>query len=242
MNLLELSNCPILKQLQIEEALLRADQENWCILNTGVDPTVVFGISGKPDHHINPDRYAQNPIPLIRRFSGGGTVLTDHNTLFVTFICNTADTRVSCCPQKILTWTEELYQPLFAPHSFRARENDYVIGEKKCGGNAQYLCKGRWLHHTSFLWSYDQEKMQVLTVPTKQPTYRHNRTHDDFLTPLEHYLPHKSALFEKLKEKLKLRVRSVEEITAILGRPHRKATQIIKKPPIRVENSPINSC
>eukprot|EP00968_Pinguiococcus_pyrenoidosus_P003776 scaffold251_cov230-Pinguiococcus_pyrenoidosus.AAC.7 len=31
-------------------------------------------------------------------------------------------------------------------------ENDYVVGDRKFGGNAQSITSGRWLHHTSFLF------------------------------------------------------------------------------------------
>lgn len=226
MRILELTNCPILEQLQIEEALLRADQGNWCILNTGIDPAIVFGISGKPDDHLNSVQY--NGTPLIRRFSGGGTVLTDHNTLFVTWIYNVEDIGVSCCPRKILSWTESFYQSIFDHPAFAARDNDYVFGEKKFGGNAQYLCRNRWLHHTSFLWSYDPLAMQMLALPSKQPAYRKNRSHDEFLIPLEKHFPRKEVLFEKIKLKLNWPVVQLEEIENLLARPHRKATQRIR--------------
>ena len=228
MKILQLNNCPILNQLQIEEALLRADQDNWCILNSGTTPAVVFGISGKPEIHLDAIEYPKNPLPLIRRFSGGGTVVADENTLFVTFICNGKDTGVSCCPQKILAWTEEFYKPIFEHPEFRARENDYVIGEKKFGGNAQYLCRDRWLHHTSFLWSYDPAVMKLLAIPSKQPAYRKNRAHEEFLVSLKEFLPVKEDLFERIKLKLGGRVFQLEEISGLLDRQHRKATQEIK--------------
>lgn len=45
--LLRLSNMPILRQLLLEEALLRADTGNWCIVNNGTSvPAIVMGISG----------------------------------------------------------------------------------------------------------------------------------------------------------------------------------------------------
>lgn len=228
MNLLELHNIPIFEQLQIEEALLRADQENWCILNHGSPPAIVFGISGKPHLHIDKERYSQNPVPLIRRFSGGGTVLTDPNTLFITFICNVKDTQVPCSPREILFWTEELYRPLFNHPTFHVRENDYAFGEKKFGGNAHYLTRDRWLHHTCFLWSYDPQAMKMLALPSKQPTYRQNRSHDDFLTILSHHLPHKLTLFDALKAHLPHIPKSLREVEPILNRPHRKATHYIK--------------
>jgi lipoate-protein ligase A len=33
-------------------------------------------------HHL------KDSIPVIKRFSGGGTVIVDENTLFVTFVCD----------------------------------------------------------------------------------------------------------------------------------------------------------
>lgn len=45
--LLRLRQVPILQQLRLEEALLRADDSNWCILNDGSPtPAIVMGISG----------------------------------------------------------------------------------------------------------------------------------------------------------------------------------------------------
>lgn len=44
---LRLRGAPILEQLKLEEALLRANSDNWLILNDGTPgPTVVMGISG----------------------------------------------------------------------------------------------------------------------------------------------------------------------------------------------------
>ena len=46
-NLLRLRGYPILQQLRLEEALLRADKANWCIINDGTpSPAIVMGISG----------------------------------------------------------------------------------------------------------------------------------------------------------------------------------------------------
>ena len=49
LNLCVLKNVPVWQQLAIEEALLRADDENWCVINEGSAPAIVFGISGKID-------------------------------------------------------------------------------------------------------------------------------------------------------------------------------------------------
>ena len=39
---------PVLQQLQLEEALLRADEENWCLVNCGSEPSIVMGVSANP--------------------------------------------------------------------------------------------------------------------------------------------------------------------------------------------------
>lgn len=49
---------------------------------------------------------------------------------------------------------------------------DYVFGDRKFGGNAQSIIKHRWIHHTSFLWDYDNKNMSYLKLPAKAPKYR----------------------------------------------------------------------
>lgn len=45
--LVRTSGLGVLRQLKLEEALLRADTGNWCIVNDGVDkPAAVLGLSG----------------------------------------------------------------------------------------------------------------------------------------------------------------------------------------------------
>ena len=86
MRFLHLKNKPIFEQLQIEEALLRLDENNWCIVGEGFSPSIVMGISGQSQEWIDQAKIADAPIPVIKRFSGGGTVLLDSNTFVVSFI------------------------------------------------------------------------------------------------------------------------------------------------------------
>ncbi|XP_042420794.1 uncharacterized protein LOC122008934 [Zingiber officinale] len=89
MNLLRMTTVPILEQLYLEERLLRSSTENWCIINHGTSlPTIVMGISGRPSELVELKSVLRYQIPVIRRFSGGGTVIIDNVTLFVSLICN----------------------------------------------------------------------------------------------------------------------------------------------------------
>jgi lipoate---protein ligase len=229
MNILILKSIPILEQLRIEEALLRADKGNWCLINTGAPPAIVMGISGKPRLLLNLEKVRQDTIPVIKRFSGGGTVYIDSNTVFVTFICNSEDLKVAPQPKPILDWSEKLYTPLF--QGFKAKENDYVLGEKKMGGNAQYIQKDRWLHHTSFLWDYEPEKMEYLLLPERRPKYRMDRSHADFLCTLRPHFGKKNEFIDVLETHLtghfNAKMASETQVREILERPHRKVSTLL---------------
>jgi lipoate---protein ligase len=231
LHLILLQNTPVFEQLAIEEALLRADERNFCLINAGSPPAIVMGISGKAEEHIDHEKIQTKPIPIIRRFSGGGTVVVDENTLFVTFIFERKDIDLGNCPKKIMEWSEAIYKPVFHPQNFQLKENDYVLSDKKVGGNAQYFSKNRWLHHTTFLWDYDKDLMKLLQIPPKMPEYRQKRAHTDFLDTLRNYYPSKDSIKEKLLQELSkqflIETLPLSEIEGICLKPHRKATTYI---------------
>jgi lipoate---protein ligase len=230
LNVLDLKEIPIFEQLQIEEALLRADTRNWCLINHGSPPAIVMGISSKVDDLIDLERWRERPIPLIRRFSGGGTVIIDEKSVFVTFICSTSFAKVPSFPQSIMRWTEPFYRPLFESNSFALRDNDYVLGDRKFGGNAQSIVKNRWLHHSSLLWDYDDIMMMLLKNPAKAPAYRKQREHKDFLCRLNEHWESPEAMKKAIKRQLHTQFNTClidhNEVQKILDIPHRKATRI----------------
>ena len=208
--LVRTSGLCILRQLRLEEKLLRSPGAgNWCLLNDGTpERSVVLGISGKPHQLVDVRRALDDGVRVIKRFSGGGTVIVDRDTQFVTLVMNAAAVPdLALFPRQIMEWTGTLYGG--RPHGvfadmpgWQLRENDYVIGERKVGGNAQSISKDRWLHHTSFLWDFREETMKYLTNPAKQPRYRANRSHSDFLAPLKTYLPDRNALATRIEAAL----------------------------------------
>lgn len=211
-NFLLTNNLPIKKQLEIEEALLKSNNDNWCIVNLGSPLSIVLGSFNKIEEHVDLSAKA----PIIKRFSGGGTVVVDENTIFVSFIFSKKKLAFSF-PEEIFRWTETFYKKIF-PKAFCLKENDYTIENKKCGGNAQYLKKERWLHHTSFLWGFEKKNMELLKLPKKAPNYRNARSHENFLSTISEYFDCKEHFASLVKKTLKeeFQVRDVSLADALL--------------------------
>lgn len=217
---------PIVKQLEVEEALLRVGKGNWCLVNHGSPPAIILGLSSKLEECVCERRVKENPIPLLRRFSGGGTVVVDENTLFFTLILEKAECSFDLTVEGFMRWTEGIFSPVFAPHVFSVRENDYVVGKRKIGGNAQSFTRDKVLQHTSFLWSWDPQMMQYLQHPRISPKYRDNRPHEDFCGKICDYFPSKNNFLERIEESLDLffllKKSSLENARKSMTFPHAK--------------------
>lgn len=153
------------------------------------------------------DKVKNDKIPVIKRYSGGGTVICDKDTFFISFILNKIVLPPKLrWPTTLIEYYGNFYKEIFDELSkkypllpeFNLKENDYILGDKKFGGNAMCFSKTRMVHHTSFLFNYSKENMKYLQNPLKQPQYRSNRDHTDFLVPLNKYLPSSDVLKESV--------------------------------------------
>ncbi|EPP34487.1 biotin/lipoate A/B ligase family protein [Chlamydia ibidis] len=226
--LIDLQGTSIFKQLQIEEALLRNSRDNFCIINNGIPDAIVLGISRKIQDDVNLHNARCDDVSIFRRYTGGGTVFIDADTLVVTWIMNTD---FAMHAQDILQWTYPIYARIL-PETFRIQENDYTLGEKKIGGNAQYVQKGRWVHHTTFLWDINIKKLvRYLPLPKKQPEYRKQRSHYDFLTILRPWFPKQEDFFNALRASASAHIFWKDcpqaMIQQALEKPHRKSTIVL---------------
>ena len=229
--LLHLKNTPIFEQLKLEEALLRVDDASYCIINEGSPSSIVMGISSKPEEVLFLEEAKEKKVPLIRRYSGGGCVIVDEKTIFVSFIFAKKDLSIPFYPESILRWTEGFYQKAFRFSDFQIKENDYVIHNKKCGGNAQYLKKERCVHHTTFLWDFDSRQMQLLKFPPKVPSYRLERSHDDFLIRMKEFFVDKDRIVKgiaiELQNRFKVCKVALQDLLPLQEQPHRKSVTLL---------------
>ena len=192
---------PILEQLRIEEALLRLSPHSYLVLNTQPHvhpPSIVLGISGRPELWLNIPEVRRRGVQCVRRFTGGGTVYCDRNTFFITLLlARAAVPNLQPYPQPLLHYTAELYAPVFGrlggerADGFNVRGNDYCFGDRKFAGNAQSITRDKLLHHTSFLHAVDTQALQqLLAMPpeARRPAYRADRPHGDFVTSVQQWL------------------------------------------------------
>ncbi|KAL0889807.1 hypothetical protein Bca101_013790 [Brassica carinata] len=233
MNLIRLKGTPILEQLHLEERLLRTSSDNWCIVNDGTNvPTIVMGLSGKPSQLLELGPVIKDRIPVIKRFTGGGTVIVDKSTLFVSLICNKDDVpSVQPYPRSVMAWSGSLYGQVFeGVDGFLLRENDYVFGDRKFGGNAQSIIRNRWIHHTSFLWDYNVRNMAYLKLPSKVPQYRLERDHTDFVCRMKDYIERSDFIEKTVKavgKQFAMKQVNLEDIDSYAKGEHVKSTRLL---------------
>lgn len=79
----------------------------------------------KPSQLLEVGPVIKDGIPVIKRFTGGGTVIVDKSTLFVSLICNKDDVpSVQPYPRSVMAWSGSLYGEVFeGVDGFHLREN-----------------------------------------------------------------------------------------------------------------------
>jgi lipoate-protein ligase A len=177
------------------------------------DYFVVLGHSGKVHSEIELASCQANRIPILRRCSGGGTVLQGPGCLNYSLILR-IDHRDSLrsIPQTnsfVLGALKQALEPLIGPGVEIQGHTDLAFGMRKFSGNAQYRKRRFVLFHGTFLLYFDISVIgKFLPVPPKQPAYRQNRTHENFLTNVN--LPP-----DNIKEALKQSWSAAEEFKNI---------------------------
>jgi lipoate-protein ligase A len=102
---------------------------------------VVLGLGGKPDESLlNMQAISDIPPMLIKRFTGGGTVVVDHSSLFTTIIGRTALLPdVQPFPREIMQWSgDAIFGPTFDELSTQSLKNQVnrrslVVKSRSCG-------------------------------------------------------------------------------------------------------------
>jgi lipoate-protein ligase A len=196
MTLLELTLPSPAENLALDEALLDAAEAGLGgeVLRFWESPTpfVVVGYANKIAQEVNVAACESNAIPILRRCSGGGTVVQGPGCLnyaVVLHITATGPTRsISTANQFIMGRVREGIQSAIGNRQSTISiqgHTDLSLGNLKFSGNAQRRRKDFLLFHGTLLLSFHLPLIsELLKRPSLQPDYRANRTHKEFITNL----------------------------------------------------------
>ena len=150
-------------------------------------PFIVLGYANKFKQEVNLDACKRQNIPVLRRISGGGTVLQGPGCLSYALILRIPSTgplsTVGGTNQYIMERMKQILQPL-CPEVIQVQgATDLTIGNRKFSGNSQRRRKSHLLFHGTILYAAPWNLIEsVLLLPGKQPEYRKQRTHREFMT------------------------------------------------------------
>ncbi len=155
------------------------------------------------EEYVNVDQCKKDGIPIIKRFSGGGTVLISKGCLVYSVIAkpgsNLKRFDVTGAYQHFLSPVIDVFCRLKIPVKFQP-PCDLAVNGRKITGNAQAQKHRAVIVHGSFLINEDLDRIsRYLKHPDVAPEYRAKRSHKNFLCNLSKFgLTHK-----KTKEILK---------------------------------------
>jgi lipoate-protein ligase A len=149
----------------------------------------VLGFANRAGVELNLENCHRHQIPVLRRISGGGTVLQGPGCLNYTLILKidpVGETRsISATNRFVMERHAELMQKILAQPVEVRGDTDLALGDLKFSGNAQRRRKHFLIFHGTFLLNFDVGLMEeCLRPPSKEPGYRRHRAHGDFLVSL----------------------------------------------------------
>ncbi|RAP30257.1 hypothetical protein DID78_02650 [Candidatus Marinamargulisbacteria bacterium SCGC AG-343-D04] len=145
---------------------------------------IVLGRSNSPKVETFEEKSLKDNIPIIKRCSGGGTVLLGPGclcyTLFIPTHLETCNTIQKTNHYVMNTHKDSL--SLCLPNISVQGHTDLCIDNVKFSGNSQRRKKHWILFHGTFLYNYDLSIIdRYLKHPSKEPSYRKARQHLSFL-------------------------------------------------------------
>jgi lipoate---protein ligase len=148
-------------------------------------PFVVLGHSCRVAEDVDLDFCAEHGIPILRRRSGGGTVLQMPGCLNFALIMRITPQRgtIAATNAEIMGRQRAILAHLLGRTVSVEGHTDLTLDGKKFSGNAQRRRLRALMFHGSFLLHAELPLIaHALKMPQKQPYYRNNRGHEEFLT------------------------------------------------------------
>jgi len=144
--------------------------------------TVVAGRHGDLGRDVIQQACRADGVPVVRRFSGGGTVVLGAGCLNYAVALSLAShpglNDVAASTRMVLDAIVEALDV----EGLAIDGSDLVIRNRKVSGSAQRRGRRALLQHGTLLYEFDARlAARYLTEPVRRPAYRGRRAHCDFL-------------------------------------------------------------
>ncbi len=178
---------------QAENGVGRESLHTWA----SAQPFIVIGYSNSAKTEVNLAETGQNQMPILRRMSGGGTVVQGPGCLNYSLILDIERhaelASITRANQYVMGRNREAIQRLVTSGVSIQGCTDMVVNGRKFSGNAQRRKRRFLVFHGALLLDFDLAKIgQFLAHPSKEPGYRAGRSHADFLVNL--HLPAETVI------------------------------------------------
>jgi lipoate-protein ligase A len=161
------------------------------------EPFVVLGLGNRLPEEVNEAACRERKIPILRRCSGGGTVVQGPGCLSYALILKADESgplrTITSTNAFIMERHRQALRTIMGNATSVEGVTDLALGAPSTGlgpalkfsGNAQRRRREWLLFHGTFLYDFDLELISaLLRLPSRQPDYRQGRAHRDFLTQL----------------------------------------------------------
>ena len=150
---------------------------------------VVLGYGKRMEEEVFTDECARLGISILRRCSGGGTVLQGPGCLNYSVVLPISSApefeTISGANHHIVERIRSAIAPLVPGKMEAQGHTDLTLDGLKFSGNAQRRKRRSLLFHGSFLLNFELPLIsRTLRQPKQQPAYRGDRPHEYFLTNL----------------------------------------------------------
>jgi lipoate---protein ligase len=149
---------------------------------------IVLGHSNRWRAEVNPTACQTEEIAVLRRMSGGGAVVQGPGCLNYSLILNIAACRLKSIGDAFHYVLERHRAFIAEIAGVEVRVDgisDLTVSGRKFSGNAQYRKARFVLVHGTFLLNFDLSLIEkFLRVPARQPRYRRDRPHPEFVANL----------------------------------------------------------
>ncbi len=155
---------------------------------------VVLGRSSAAEVEVDWEVCRRDGVPVLRRASGGGTVLAGPGCLMYSLILSSRDhpqlQTIGGTHQFVLDRMSQLLASL-GPDTKMAGTSDLALRQpqvttwRKFSGNSLRIKRHHVLYHGTLLYDFNLPNIERwLAAPTRTPEYREDRRHEEFVTNL----------------------------------------------------------